>query len=85
MYSSFLFICFFLFCLFQLLDSPSQKNTPSDFHQEVAFNQYFYLHQEWRCLDYPRANGQIFVEKFVGRTWPKEEIIYFYGKICIIF
>ena len=46
-YSSFLFISvFFLFCVFQFLDIPSQKNTLSDFHQKVAFNQYFYLHQE---------------------------------------
>ena len=26
------------------------------------------------CLDYSRTNEQIFIKKFVGRTWPKEEV-----------
>ena len=42
----FLFLVFFV-CLFQFLDSPSQKFTLSNFDQEVAFNQYFYLYQEF--------------------------------------
>ena len=76
--SVFLFV-FFLFvfvCLFQFLDSPSQKFTLSNFDQEVAFNQYLYLYQElmfvvcffvylsacfW-CLDYSRTNEQIFIK-----------------------
>ena len=37
----------FFFCLFQFLDSQSQKFTLSNFDQEVAFNQYFYLYQEF--------------------------------------
>ena len=80
-YLSCLFICvFFLFfffvCLFQFLDSPSQKFTLSNFDQEVAFNQYFYLYQEFMfvvcffvylsacfwCLDYSRTNEQIFIK-----------------------
>ena len=64
------------FCLFQFLDSPSQKFTLSNFDQEVAFNQYFYLYQEFMfvvcffvylsacfwCLDYSRTNEQIFIK-----------------------
>ena len=77
-YLSCLFISvFFLFvCLFQFLDSPSQKFTLSNFDQEVAFNQYFYLYQEFMfvvcffvylsacfwCLDYSRTNEQIFIK-----------------------
>ena len=66
----------FFFCLFQFLDSPSQKFTLSNFDQEVAFNQYFYLYQEFMfvvgffvylsacfwCLDYSRTNEQIFIK-----------------------
>ena len=37
--SSFILFLFILF--FQFLDSPSQKITLREFHQEVAFNQYF--------------------------------------------
>ena len=43
-YSSFLLIIisFYSFSfLFQFLDSPSQKFTMSDFHQEVTFKLYF--------------------------------------------
>ena len=78
-YLSCLFISvfvFFFFCLFQFLDSPSQKFTLSNFDQEVAFNQYFYLYQEFMfvvcffvylsacfwCLDYSRTNEQIFIK-----------------------
>ena len=74
-----LFICFFGFffvCLFQFLDSPSKKFTLSNFDQEVAFNQYFYLYQEFMfvvcffvylsacfwCLDYSRTTEQIFIK-----------------------
>ena len=74
-YLSCLFISGF-FCLFQFLDSPSQKFTLSNFDQEVAFNQYFYLYQEFMfvvcffvylsacfcCLDYSRTNEQIFIK-----------------------
>ena len=72
------FFCFFFFfvCLFQFLDSPSQKFTLSNFDQEVAFNQYFYLYQKFMfvvcffvylsacfwCLDYSRTNEQIFIK-----------------------
>ena len=63
-------------CLLQFLDSPSQKFTLSNFDQEVAFNQYFYLYQEFMlvvcffvylsacfwCLDYSRTNEQIFIK-----------------------
>ena len=71
------FLFFFVFvCLFQFLDSPSQKFTLSNFDQEVAFNQYFYLYQEFMfvvcffvylsacfwCLDYSRTNEQIFIK-----------------------
>ena len=76
-YLSCLFISVFFFvCLFQFLDSPSQKFTLSNFDQEVAFNQYFYLYQEFMfvvcffvylsacfwCLDYSRTNEQIFIK-----------------------
>ena len=71
----------------------------SDFHQEVTFKLYFTstsslcfwvqivclfvcLSVFW-CLDYSRINEQIFVKKFVGRTWPKEEVIK--RKIWILF
>ena len=43
---SVLFSLFF----FQFLDSPSQKITIRDFHQEVTFKQYFYLHQQFMFL-----------------------------------
>ena len=49
----FIYFCFFVclfVCWFQFLDSPSQKFTLSDFHQEVAFNQYFYLYQDFMFL-----------------------------------
>ena len=52
-YLSFLLIIisFFIFSFFfQFLDSPSQKITMHDFHQEVTFKQYFYLHQEFMFL-----------------------------------
>ena len=35
---------------FQFLDSPSQKITLRDFHQEVTFKQNFYLHQQFMFL-----------------------------------
>ena len=44
-YFSFIFSFFF-----QYLDSPSQKITMRDFHQEVIFKQYFYLHQQFIFL-----------------------------------
>ena len=70
------FFCFFFVCLFQFLDSPSQKFTLSNFDQEVAFNQYFYLYQEFMfvvcffvylsacfwCLDYSRTDEQFFIK-----------------------
>ena len=43
-YSSFLLIIISVFIFsffFQFLDSPSQKFTMSDFHQEVTFKLYF--------------------------------------------
>ena len=48
-YSSFLLIiiCFMFSFFFQFLDIPSQKITMRDFHQEVTFKQYFYLHQQF--------------------------------------
>ena len=86
MYSSCLFISVF-FC-FNFLTVHHKKFTLSDFHQEVAFNQYFYLYQEFMflcvffvylsvcfwCLDYSRTN---FIKNFVGRTWSKEEVTNF--------
>ena len=90
MYLSCLFISVFFFvCLFQFLDSPSQKFTLSNFDQEVAFNQYFYLYQEFMfvvcffvylsacfwCLDYSRTDLY-----FVSRTWWKEEITNFWER-----
>ena len=52
MYLSCLFISVFFFfvCLFQFLDSPSQKFTLSNFDQKVTFNQYLYLYQEFMFL-----------------------------------
>ena len=45
------FFCFVFFvCLFQFLDSPSQKFTLSNFYQEVAFNQYFFTSTRNLCL-----------------------------------
>ena len=41
------YFCFIFSFLFQFLDSPSQKITMRDFHQEVTFQQYFYLHQQF--------------------------------------
>ena len=53
-YSSFLLIIIsvfiFSFFFFQFLDSPSQKFTMSDFHQEVTFKLYFNLHQQFVFL-----------------------------------
>ena len=90
----FIYFCFLF--RFNFLTVHHKKFTLSDFHQEVAFNQYFYLHQEFMflcsflsvclsvfwCLDYSRTNEQIFIKNFVGRTWSKEE---FWGKTWIIF
>ena len=91
MYSSCLFVSvFFFFFCFNFLTVHHKKFTLSDFHQEQAFNQYFYLYQEFMflcaflpiclffwCLDYSRTNEQIFIKIFVGRTWSKEEAINF--------
>ena len=42
---------YFIFSFFfQFLDSPSQEITMRDFHQEVTFKQYFYLHQQFIFL-----------------------------------
>ena len=74
--SVFCFFVVFFVCLFKFLDSPSQKFTLSNFDQEVACNQYFYLYQEFMfvvcffvylsacfwCLDYSRTNEQIFLK-----------------------
>ena len=52
-YSSFLLITIsvlFSLFFFQFLDSPLQKITMRDFHQEVTFKQYFYLHQQFKFL-----------------------------------
>ena len=52
-YSSFLLIILSVFILsffFQFLDSPSQKITMRNFHQEVTFKQYFYLYQQLMFL-----------------------------------
>ena len=80
---------FFVFFCFNFLTVHHKKFTLSDFHQEQAFNQYFYLYQEFMflcafcqfgffwCLDYSRTNEQIFIKNFVGRTWSKEEAINF--------
>ena len=92
MYLSCLFISVFFFvCLFQFLDSPSQKFTLSNFDQEVAFNQYFYLYQEFMfvvcffvylsacfwCLDYSRTNEQIFIKNlWVGPGERKKLLIF---------
>ena len=35
------------------------------------------------CLDYSRANEQIFIIFYVGQTWPQEEITIFKKKSCI--
>ena len=45
------FICFFfLFVCFNSLTVHHKKFTLRNFHQEVAFNQYFYLHKEFMFL-----------------------------------
>ena len=45
-----MFIYFrFLFC-FNFLTDHHKTFTESDFHQEVAFNQYFYLYREFMFL-----------------------------------
>ena len=51
-YSSFLVISVFIsfFFPFNFLTVHHKKFTLSDFHQEVTFNQYFYLHQEFMLL-----------------------------------
>ena len=85
-YSSCLFISVFFF---NFLTVHHKKFTLSDFHQEVAFNQYFYLYQEFMflcafCLivcfwylDYSRTN---FIKIFVGRTWSKELVTNFWER-----
>ena len=69
----FIYFCF-LFS-FNFLTVNLKKVTLSDFHQEVAFNQYFYLDQEFMflctflsiclsvcfwCLHYSRTNEHLF-------------------------
>ena len=44
------YFCFIFSFFFQFLDSPSQKITKHDFHQEVTFKQNFYLHQQFMFL-----------------------------------
>ena len=44
------YFCFIFSFFFQFLDSPSQKITMHDFHQEVTFKQNFYLHQQFMFL-----------------------------------
>ena len=74
--------------VFVCLTVHHKRFTLSDFHQEVAFNQYFYLHQPFiflcACLSiclsvcfFGVFDEQIFIKSFVGRTWPKEEATYF--------
>ena len=88
MYSSCLFISVF-FC-FNFLTVHHKKFTLSDFHQEQAFNQYFYLYQEFMfmcaflpiclffwCLDYSRTNEQIFIKiLWVGPGQRKKLLIF---------
>ena len=88
----FIYFCF-LFC-FNFLTVHHKISTLSDFHQEVAFNQYFSLYQEFMflcafcvylsvyfwCLDFSRTNEQIFIKKIVGRTWSKEEVTNFWER-----
>ena len=50
MYSSSLFISVFFFFGFNFLTVHQKKFTLSDFHQEQAFNQFFYLYQEFMFL-----------------------------------
>ena len=52
MFAMFIYFCFFvcLFVCFNFLTVHHKKFTLSDFHQEVAFNQYFYLYQEFMFL-----------------------------------
>ena len=45
-----IFVSFFLFVCFNSLTVHHKKFTLCDFHQEVAFNQYFYLHQQFMFL-----------------------------------
>ena len=82
MYSSFLFISVFFsfFFLFQFLDRPSQKRVI--FTKKWLLTNIFTSSRSFFCccLDYSRTNGQIFIKKFVGRTWPKEEIITFWER-----
>ena len=70
----FIFLVFFLFVCFNSL-TVHHKNLPIDFHQEVAFNQYFYLHQQFMfcvlvclflCLFLGVFGEQIFLKKFCG-------------------
>ena len=89
-YLSCLFISVF-FCLFQFLDSPSQKFTLSNFDQEVAFNPYFYLYQEFMfvvcffvylsacfwCLDYSRTNEQIFIKNLSVGPGERKKLLIF--------
>ena len=73
-YSSFLLITIsvlFSLFFFQFLDSPSQKITMRDFHQEVTFKQYFYLHQQFmflcaNCLIVYLSGGFFFFFFFLG-------------------
>ena len=60
------YYCFIFSFFFQFLDSPSQKITMHDFHQEVTFKQYFFV---CVCLDYSRTyimNRSLFKNLWVG-------------------
>ena len=54
MFIMFIYVCFFCFLVFffcfNFLTVHHKKFTLSDFHQEQAFNQYFYLYQEFMFL-----------------------------------
>ena len=41
---------------------------------------FFCLFVCFWCLDYSRTNEQIFIKKFVGRTWSKEEVTNFWER-----
>ena len=53
MYSFFVYFCFLFlsfFFSFNSLTFHHENVPPSNFHQEVAFDQYFYFHQEFMFL-----------------------------------
>ena len=71
----FIYFCF-LFC-FNFLTVHHKKFTLSDSHQEVTFNQYFYLYQEFMFCVLFCLFVCLFLVFRLLQNWSKEKLLIF--------